>query len=163
MAKSKNHKSESSQGIVPFWNLGRTEFDRTFDNFRRDLERTFASFPIASTPLSSISTMSCDIVDEGNRFVINIDLPGVKKDEVKLNVTDNNIEISAEHKEEEEEKKKNYVRKERKEISYHRMLPLPEKVVSSKTTAKLNNGILNIEIPKVTPSSKPKSNQIKIQ
>ena len=105
--------------------------------------------------------MSCDIVDEGDKFHINVDLPGVRKDEVKLNVTDNSIEISAEHKEQQEEKKKSYIIKERKEISYHRTLPLPEKIVSSKASAKLNNGILTIEIPKTTP--KPKSATIPVQ
>jgi HSP20 family protein len=107
--------------------------------------------------------MSCDIVDEGDKFHINVDLPGVKKDEVKLNVTDNSIEISAEHKEQHEEKKKNYIRKERKELAYHRTLPLPERVFSSKASAKLNNGILTIEIPKATPTPKPKSATIPVQ
>ncbi|MGQ0795921.1 MAG: Hsp20/alpha crystallin family protein [Nitrosopumilaceae archaeon] len=83
-----------------------------------------------------------------------------KSKEKKL---DTSVEISAEHKEQEEEKKKNYVRKERKELSYHRTLPLPEKVISSKANAKLNNGILSIEIPKTTPTPKPKSSTISVQ
>jgi HSP20 family protein len=161
MEKSKGKRSDTTS-ITPFWH-GWPELDRVFDNFRRDFERTFATFPVAMPSLPSISTTSCDIVDEGNRFVVNVDLPGIKKNEVKLNVSDNTIEISAEHKEEEEEKKKNYVRKERREVSYHRTLPLPEKVVSSKATAKLNNGVLSVEIPKVTPTPKPKSAFIPIQ
>jgi HSP20 family protein len=156
-------KSDTSTDIVPFWRFGWSEMDRVFDNFRRDFERTFASFPVGLPTLPSISTMSCDIVDEGNKFRINVELPGIKKDEIKLKVSDNTIEISAEHKEQEEEKKKNYVRKERKELSYHRRLPLPERVVSSKATAKLNNGILTIEVPKTTPTPKPKSTDITIQ
>ena len=161
--KPKDKKSDTSIEIAPFWRFGLPELDRVFDNFRRDFERTFASFPVGLPALPSISSMSCDIVDEGDKFRINLDLPGVKKEEVKLNVTDNSIEISAEHKEQEEEKKKNYIRKERKELAYHRTLPLPEKVVSSKATAKLNNGILTIVIPKTTPTPKPKSSTIQIQ
>jgi len=57
------------------------------------------------------------------------------------------IDITAEHKESEEEKKK-YIRKEHSEISIHRRMSLPEKVKSSDVTAKLNNGILTVEIPK---------------
>jgi HSP20 family protein len=161
--KSKEKKPDTSTELAPFWRFGLPELDRVFDNFRRDFERTFASFPAGLPALPSMSSMSCDIVDEGDKFRINVDLPGVKKDEVKLNVTDNSIEISAEHKEHEEEKKKNYVRKERKEIAYHRTLPLSEKVVSSKASAKLNNGILTIEIPKTTPTPKPKSSTIQVQ
>jgi len=161
--KPKEKKSDTSIELAPFWRHGWPELDRAFDNFRRDFERTFASFPVGLPTLPSISTMSCDIVDEGDKFRINVDLPGVKKDEVKLNVTDNSIEISAEHKEEQEEKKKNYIRKERKEVAYHRTLPLPERVFSSKASAKLNNGILTIEIPKTAPTPKPKSATIPVQ
>lgn len=161
--KSKEKKPDTSIELAPFWRFGWPELDRVFDNFRRDFERTFASFPVGLPALPSISSMSCDIVDEGDKFHINVDLPGVKKDEVKLHVTDNSIEISAEHKEQEEEKKKNYIRKERKEIAYHRTLSLPEKVVSSKATAKLNDGILTIEIPKTSPTPKPKSSTIQVQ
>ncbi len=102
-------------------------------------------------------------MDEGDKYVINADMPGVQKEDIKLNVTDNAIEISAQHKEEEEEKKKNYVRKERKEVSYYRTLSIPEKVDSLKAKAKMNNGILNIEIPKTTPTPKPKSTSIPVQ
>ena len=159
----KTKKSDTSIEIAPIWKFGWPELDRVFDNFRRDFERTFASFPVGLPTLPSISTMSCDIVDEGNKFRINVDLHGIKKNEIKLNVSDSTIEISAEHKEQEEEKKKNYVRKERKELAYHRTLSLPEKIVSSKATAKLNNGILTIEVPKTTPTPKPKSSTITVQ
>jgi HSP20 family protein len=92
-----------------------------------------------------------------------VDVPGVKRDEIKLNASANSLEISAQHKEEGEEKKKNYVRKERSEVSYYRVLPLPEKVVSDKTQARLVDGILNITIPKAVPTPKPKSSSIKVQ
>ena len=160
----KSKKSESSdQPIAPFWRQNWGDLDRVFDNFRRDFERTLSSFPAMNLPSISVSSVSCDVLDEGDHYVINAELPGITKDDVKLNVSDNNVEISAEHKEEKEEKKKNYVRKERRAFSYHRSLPLPEKVDSSKAKAKLNNGILSIEIPKITPTSKPKSQDIPVQ
>lgn len=161
MVKSQQ-KSNTSSEISPYWRTGWLEMDRVFDNFRRDFERSLSIFPaMGNLPLPT--TVSCDIVDEGNRFVINASMPGVNKGDVKLNVTDNAVEISAEHREEENEKKKNYVRKERKEVSYYRTLSLPEKVVSSKAKAKMNHGILSIEIPKVTPTPKPKSLSISVQ
>jgi HSP20 family protein len=110
-----------------------------------------------------MSSLSCDVMDEGDKYVIKAEMPGVKKDEIKLNVFDNSVEISAQHKEQEEEKKKNYLRKERSEISYYRTLPLPEKVVSDKTSAKLTDGVLNITIPKAVPTPKPKSSSIQVQ
>jgi HSP20 family protein len=137
--------------------------DRVFDNFRRDFERSLASFPVLTAPTFSMSSLSCDVTDEGDRYVITTEMPGVSKKDIKLNVSDSTIEISAEHKEEEEEKKKNYVRKERKAVSYHRTLPLPEKVDASKAKARLNNAILNVEIPKISPTPKPKSTSVTVQ
>ena len=159
----KPKKSDAQeQPITPFWRHGWTEIDRVFDNFRKDFERSlwFPAMPMSSF---SVSSLSCDVIDEGDRYIITTEMPGISKQDVKLNASNNTIEISAEHKEEEEEKKKNYVRKERKSVSYHRTLPLPDKVDSSKATAKLNNGILTVEIGKVNPTPKPKRASIPVQ
>jgi len=160
----KPKKSEPSEhSIVPFWKQNWTDLDRVFDNFRREFERTISSFPALNLPSMPMSSMSCDVLDEGDRYVIHAEMPGVEKKDVKLNASDNSIEISAEHKEESEEKKKDYLRKERKAVSYYRRLPLPEKVDSSKAAAKLNNGVLTVDIPKVTPTPKSKSKDIPVQ
>ena len=160
----KPKKSETSdQPVVPFWKQSWGDLDRVFDNFRRDLERSMSSFPTMNLLPMSIATVSCDVLDEGDHYIINAEIPGVSKEDIKLNVSDNNVEISAQHKEEKEEKKKNYIRKERRAFSFHRSLPLPDKVDSSKTKAKLNNGILSVEIPKINPTPKPKSQDIDIQ
>jgi HSP20 family protein len=156
-------KKETSEQIVPFWHQNWGELDRVFDNFRRDFERSFTSFPVLTMPSLPASSLTCDIADEGDRYVITTDVPGVSKEDVKLNVSDSTIEISAEHEEAEEEKKKNYLRKERRSFSYNRTLPMPEKIDSSKAKAKLNNGILTVEIPKVHPTPKPKSTSIPVQ
>ena len=92
-----------------------------------------------------------------------MDVPGIKKSEVKLNVSDNSVEISAEHKEESEEKKKNYLRKERSQVSYYRSLPLSEKILSDKVTAKLVDGILDITLPKSKPTETQKKKSISVQ
>jgi len=158
----KDKAKQKTTELVPVWPFNWSSLDRAFDGFRHELEKSFASFP-AFPSMPKISQISCDIVDEGDKYVIKTDMPGIKKDEVKLNVSDNSLEISAQHKEEEEEKKKNYLRKERSEISYYRTLPLPEKVVSDKTQAKLTDGVLNITIPKAVPTPKPKSKTIQVQ
>lgn len=159
----KSQKSEPSSEISPYLKTGWLEMDRVFDNFRRDFERSLSMFPTLGIPSLSTTVVACDITDEGNKFVVNANMPGVHKDEVNLNVTENAVEISAQHKEEEHEKKKNYVRKERKEVSYYRILSLPEKVIPSRAKAKMNNGILNIEIPKLSPTQKPKGSSISVQ
>ena len=160
----KPKKSETAEHpITPFWRQNWADLDRVFDNFRREFERTMSSFPALNLPSMSMTSISCDVLDEGDRYVIHAEMPGVEKKDVKLNGSDNSIEISAEHREESEEKKKDFLRKERKAVSYYRRLPLPEKVDSSKATAKLNSGILTVDIPKVTPTPKSKSKDIPVQ
>jgi HSP20 family protein len=160
-------KDESKQKteLVPTWPFNWSNLDRTFDDFRKEFEKSLAAFPNfpGFKTMSRGSSLSCDMIDEGDKYVVKAEMPGVKKDEIKLSVFDNSLEISAQHKEEEEEKKKNYLRKERSEISYYRVLPLPEKVFSDKTQAKLTDGILNITLPKATPTPKPKSSSIQVQ
>ena len=163
MTKPKK-SSKQAHGIVPFWRSTWSDFDRAFDNLRRDMERSFASFPSVSMPqMPKIPPSSCDVIDEGHQLRIKMDIPGVKKNEIELNVTDNSVEISAGHKESKEEKKKNYLRKERSEVSYYRTLPLPEKVLSNKAKAKLTDGVLDVVIPKVKPTPKPKKQHISVQ
>ena len=111
----------------------------------------------------SSSSMKCNLVDEGDKFVITADMPRIKKEEIHLNVGDDYVEISAEHKESEEEKNKKYVRKEQSEITIHRRLSLSERVKSDDVKAKLENGILTVNIPKEKPTPQPKSSKIEIE
>ena len=141
-----------------------TEFDRVFENFRNDLEKSFTSFPSFTMPsFPKIHETSCDVIDEGNQFRVKMDMPGVKKNEIKLEVANNSLEVKAEHKEESEEKKKNFLRKERSQVSYKRTLPLSENVVSGKVKAKLTDGVLNITLPKSKPTSVSKKKSISVQ
>lgn len=164
MAKATKPVKKSKKEITPFWESSWTDIDRAFDNFRRDLEKSFASFPSITMPsFPKIPETTCDIMDEGKQLQVKVDVPGVKKGEIDLNVTENSIEISAKHKEEEEEKRKNYLRRERSQVSHYRTIPLPEKVESGKTKAKLVDGVLTITLPKVKPTPKPKKKSISVQ
>ena len=133
------------------------------------MEKSFSSFPsfrfpsIAMPPMPKFPETTCDVIDEGKQLRVKMDVPGVKKNEIDLNVTDNSIEISAGHKEDKEQKKKNFLRKERSEVSYYRTIPLPEKVHSGKAKAKLSDGVLDVTLPKITPTAKPKKRSVHVQ
>jgi HSP20 family protein len=159
MAKSKPPKK--STGITPFWTSSWMDIDKSIENLRSDMEKAFSSVHVPKMPHMHHS--SCDVIDEGNQFRVKMDVPGVKKNEIKLEVADNSLEISAEHKEESEEKKKNYLRRERSHVSHYRTLPLSENVVSGKVKAKLVDGILDITLPKSKPTSVSKKKSISIQ
>ena len=86
---------------------------------------------------------------------------GLKKNEINLNVTDNSIEVTGEHKE--EEKKKNFLRKERHNTSYYQTIPLSEKVIPGKVKAKLTDGVLDVTLPKSKPTPTQKKKAVKVQ
>lgn len=164
MAKAKKPVKRKAEAPKPFWASNWTDIDRAIDNLKRDIEKSFTSFPTITMPsFPKMPETTCDVIDEGKQLRVKVDVPGVKKNEINLNVTDNSVEISAKHKEEQEEKKKNYLRKERSQVSFFRAIPLPEKVVSGKTKAKLTDGVLDITLPKIKPTPKPKKKSISVQ
>lgn len=158
MATKKSTKKDST--VTPFL-TNRFDIDSSIDNIRKEMEKAFSSFSSISMP--KISHTSCDVIDEGKQLRVKMDVPGVKKNEIKLNVTDNSLEVSAKHKEESEEKKKNYLRKERSQVSYFRTLPLSENVVTSKVKAKLSDGILDITLPKSKPTKAQKKKSVSVR
>jgi len=157
MAKSKNPPKKNT-GIAPFLTSSWMDIDRSIENLRKDMEKAFSSFPSISMP--KMPEASCDVIDEGNQFRVKMNVPGVQKKDINLNVTDNSLEISAEHKEESEEKKKNYLRKERSDVSYYRTLPLPENVVSGKVKAKMTDVYWRQYFQKQSPPQNQKRDQL---
>lgn len=135
------------------------DINKSIDNLRQEMEKAFLSFPSISMP--KMNHTSCDIIDEGNQFRVKMDTPGIQKNEIKLNVTENSIEVSGEHKE--EEKKKNFLRKERHSMSYYQTIPLSEKIVPDKVKAKLSDGVLDIILPKSKPTPTPKKKAVNVQ
>jgi HSP20 family protein len=95
-----------------------------------------------------------DMVDKGDRYELEVELPGIERDKIHVKATDDSIEISAEQLEEErvEKRKKNYVFNERAYRSFYRTIPIPEQILSSEVTARMNNGILLVDLPKKMPT-----------
>ncbi|MDY6959593.1 MAG: Hsp20/alpha crystallin family protein, partial [Halobacteriota archaeon] len=89
-----------------------------------------------------------DIIDEENSLKIKADIPGVKKEDVDINIKKGMLEISAERKDEKEEKEKDYLRRERTYSKYYRSVRLPEEIDAEKTEAKFTDGVLELTIPK---------------
>ena len=96
-----------------------------------------------------------DMVDKGERYELEVELPGIERDKIHVKATDDSIEISAEQLEKErvEQRKKKYVYNERSYRSFYRTIPIPEQILSSEVTAKMNNGILRIDLPKKMPTN----------
>ncbi len=95
-----------------------------------------------------------DIFDTGEEFVITAELPGVRKEDIKVRVTHDTVYIEAQVKREQELEREGAVRIERYYSGYRRLIRLPEEVIPERAKAKYNNGVLEIRVPKKHPTKK---------
>jgi len=91
---------------------------------------------------------SVDIHEDKNNLIIKAELPGIKKEDVSLEIKDNVLTIKGERKRDEEIKRENYHRIERVYGSFSRSFTLPDAVKEDKVTAGYKDGILEITLPK---------------
>jgi HSP20 family protein len=119
----------------PFSELGelRSRFDRIFDEWTGGHERAW--------------TPAIDVVREDDHLVLRADLPGMKPEEVKIEVEDDILTVSGEHRESKEEKDKDYLRRERRHGSFSRSMALPAGVDAKKIKATTRDGIVEVTIP----------------
>ena len=129
-------------GMIPFERNDDNFFD-LFDNF----ERKF--FGNSSAALPDFRT---DIRDAGDRFVLEAELPGFSKEDIKLDVKDGILTISAQHSENKDEKddKGSYIRREHRFGSFTRSFDVTG-VDEEHITASYNNGVLELNLPKAVP------------
>ena len=158
MTKTKK-LAKTSSAATPSIASNWFDINKSIDSLRQEMEKAFLTFPSISIP--RMNHTSCDIIDEGTQFRVKMDTPGIQKNEIKLNVTENSIEVTGEHKE--EEKKKNFLRKERHSMSYYQTIPLSEKIIPDKVKAKLADGVLDIILPKSKPTPTPKKKAVNVQ
>lgn len=104
-----------------------------------------------------------DIKDTGKELVLEAEMPGIPKEDIDIQVTENSIEICGEVKTEKKEEEKGYYRQERSYSKCFRQMPLPAEVIPNKADATLKDGVLHIKIPKKKPTPKVKTHKIKIK
>ncbi|MGB9781265.1 Hsp20/alpha crystallin family protein [Caldanaerobacter sp.] len=139
---------------------GRDWWDWPFDINIRNLPSIFdINFPSIS---GLFSRPRVDIVESETEIVATAELPGVDKKDIEINVYDNILEIKGQTSVDEEKEDKNYYIRERYYGSFARRIELPAEVDPERTTAKFENGILKITMPKLHPS-KPKKRKIDIE
>ena len=88
------------------------------------------------------------------------DLPGLKKDDVKVELTDEALTLSGERKEEKEEKREGYYRSERTYGSFYRYIPLPRGTKTDTAKAEFHDGVLEVKMQ--VPKSETRSRRLEI-
>ena len=138
-----------------------SEFDRVFDEpFWPSFRWPFRG--LMAPPRTAAWSPGIDVFEKDNRLVTKIDLPGMKKEDVKVEVADGFLVISGERKSEAEEKKENYYHCEREYGSFYRTVPLPENVTLEDVKATFSDGVLEVSIP-LPPKAERKPRAIEIQ
>lgn len=99
---------------------------------------------------------SVDIFEEKGDMVIKAEMPGIKKEDVNVSITDSMVTISGQKKQEEKVEKKDYHRVERSYGSFCRRFQLPENVNSDKVKASFKDGVLEVRLPKTKAGKKKK-------
>ena len=127
---------------------------RGLESYFDDLEKNF----FKDTHLAEFRT---DILDKGDRYVLQAELPGFTKEDIKIDIDGQMLTIYAHHDTQNEETKNNYVRKERRYGSYSRRFDISN-INDQEITAQYNNGILELNLPKVH-HQKPETRKIEIK
>ena len=129
--------------------------------FTKDMERVFGdvgsfTFPnFFMTDLAPFRTEfekvgwipQIEVLQHNGKFMVMADLPGLTKDDVKVELTGDMLAISGERKVEKDEKHEGFYRTERRYGSFYRQIPLPEGTKAEDATAMFRNGVLEIIIP----------------
>jgi len=88
-----------------------------------------------------------EVLQNNGQFMVRADLPGLTKEDVKVELMDNLLEISGERKEEKEEKGEGFYRSERSYGRFYRQIPLPEGAKTEEAAATFRDGVLEITVP----------------
>jgi HSP20 family protein len=129
----------------PFRGLGRLE------PFGREMEDMFKGFFLTPVPFNQISAgqIPVDVTEDEKSYKVRAEIPGFNKEEINVSVNGDQVSISAETKKEKEEKKGDQVVV--RECYYgrqYRVFTLPQAVDDAGTTAKYENGVLELSLPK---------------
>lgn len=103
-----------------------------------------------------------DVSETEDAVIVKADLPGVKPEDIEINIVDNVLTLKGEKKREVEEKKENYYRVERFYGSFMRAIQLPTEVEIEKVKAQYKDGVLKISLPK-KPEAKKKVIKVEVE
>lgn len=156
MPKKKETKAASKKGktelakpdviktLSPF-----DEMERYFNEvFRRPFSFISPSWSKQIFPEMEDVTPSIDVFEDGDDIVVKTELPGMKKEDIEVNLTEDSITVSGEKKREEKVERKDYYRLERSHGSFHRSCRLPAEVKTAGARAEFKDGVLEVRAPK---------------
>jgi len=143
------------------------EMGRMFDEFWGTEGRGLKRLPFpkkAEVPVEReelVGTPPADLIDKEDSLLLKSEMPGARKEDIKISVTDEEVTLSGKVERKKEEKRENYYYSERAYNAWQRTIPLPVRIKSDKARAKYENGLLEITLPKAE-EAKAKRKELKI-
>lgn len=129
------------RGLIPLFSWPQVRFE--------DLENEFGS--LAKWPnLETLSHKDIQIESDDSAIYVTVPAPGFENSEIDISLHNGTLYIKAEHKEEKKEKTKNRKTLVQSSRSYSRIITLPEQVDEKNVSATTENGMLTIQLPKIT-------------
>ena len=141
---------------TPFWPMRQlqSEIDRLFED-------PFVGWLTPDGPFVEAGMPAVDVFEEKDNVVVKAELPGLKKEEFRVYIMGENLNLTGERNVETEEKTAETYRSERYFGHFHRSIPLPAPVDSGKVEAHYKDGVLTITCPK-TEEAKRKEVEVKV-
>jgi len=145
-----------------------TTFEDLVEDFRNSFIESIA-FPWnwvslePVVPAIPVREATVDLVDEGNKFIVHAEMPGVAKDKIDVTLTKDGIEISAETDVEKQNSEKNFVVRERVYSHIYKQLSFPEEVIPEKAESTFKDGLLEVYVPKKTIAPTPKKHKVAVK
>ncbi len=142
----------------PFGNLLGANPFKFAKRLTEEMDRAFAGF--APPEQFELWAPPLEVKHKNGNFVVTAELPGLTKDEIKVEVIEHALVIEGERKREKEEKGEQFYRSERYYGKFYRSIPLPKGAQADAIKAELTNGVLEVVIP--VPEVKPATREIPI-
>lgn len=127
--------------------------------FTEEMDRAFGAMTLGREE-ARLWSPTVEVKEKEGKLLISAELPGLKKEDIKVEVTPEALVLEGERKQEKEEKKEGYYHSERSYGRFHRLIPLPEGAELDKAEAEFTNGVLEVSIP--IPKTETKRRQIPV-
>jgi HSP20 family molecular chaperone IbpA len=137
-----------------------------WERFRRDMNSFFGKGnididyglegPYSRSPRwrSDMEYPSADIIETDSEFIISLDMPGLDKESIKINLTENDFEVKSEKESQDLKEDEFYVRAERTYRGFYRKFALPEPIITEDAKASYKSGVLQVRLPKSRKSKR---------
>lgn len=140
-----------------FFSLSPFEMVRRFTD---EMDRFFGGSPHEGIE-NAYWSPNLEVREQDNRLIVSADLPGLNKEDVKVEVTNEGLAIQGERRQEQEQRQGGVYRSERSYGRFYRLIPLPEGAETDKAKADFKNGVLQVQVP-LSQQQKQRSRQIPI-